>query len=96
MLHCCLRATLDPMKRFQKYMISQGWWDEAQDVKLLDEERMAVLKALETAENRGPPSISELFNDVYDVPTANLKRQEKELHAHMAKYPGHYNNAGGH
>jgi 2-oxoisovalerate dehydrogenase E1 component alpha subunit len=87
-------ATLDPMKRFQKYMLSQGWWDEERDRQLLDEERMQVLKALETAETRGPPPISELFNDVYDTPTVNLKRQEKELHAHIAKYPDHYNSPG--
>ena len=87
-------ATLDPMARFQKYLIHRGWWDEARDVQLLDEERVEVLRALEAAEARGPPAISELFNDVYDVPTANLQRQEKELLAHIAKYPEHYSSSG--
>jgi 2-oxoisovalerate dehydrogenase E1 component alpha subunit len=87
-------ATLDPMTRFRKYMTSRGWWDEERDLQLLDEERMQVMKALETAESRGPPAVSELFNDVYDVPTAGLRRQERELHEHMAKYPEHYHSAG--
>lgn len=52
-----------------------------------------MLKALEAAESKGPPPVSELFNDVYDTPTAGLKRQEQELHAHMAKYPEHYSAA---
>ena len=75
-------------------MLSQGWWSEERNVKLLDQERMEVLKALETAESKGPPPLSELFNDVYDTPTANLRKQEKELHDHMEKYPEHYNSTG--
>lgn len=35
-------AALDPMRRLQKYMIGQGWWDADRDVQLLDEERMQV------------------------------------------------------
>ena len=87
-------AALDPMKRFQKYMLSQGWWDEDRDRELLDAERMEVLKALEAAEKKKPPPVSELFTDVYDTPTEALRRQEKELKEIIAKYPEYYKSNG--
>ena len=58
--------------------------------KIRDEERMAVLQAMEAAERRPPPKLDMLFTDVYESMPHHLQRQEEQLHSHMAKYPGKY------
>jgi 2-oxoisovalerate dehydrogenase E1 component alpha subunit len=84
-----------PVKRFRNYMETKGWWSEAEENSLREEERKQVLTALETAEKRPKPPVSELFTDVYDKKLPILEQQEAELQAHMAKYPEHYA-IGGH
>jgi len=83
-----------PIKRFRKYMESKGWWSEEQEVKLKEEERAAMLEALEVAEHRGKPAVTELFTDVYDEKIPVLVEQEQHLQEHMAKYPEHYFSSG--
>jgi 2-oxoisovalerate dehydrogenase E1 component alpha subunit len=83
-------AELCPLARTRRFMEGNGWWNADLETALRDEERLAVLTALETAERKGPPSLNELFSDVFDVVPPHLKRQEQELLAHMAKYPEHY------
>ena len=39
----------DPIRRLRGYMEKKGWWSEEQQTKLMDEERMGVLKALNEA-----------------------------------------------
>ena len=58
--------------------------------KIRDEERMAVLQAMEAAERRPLPKLDMLFTDVYESMPHHLQRQEQQLHSHMAKYPGKY------
>jgi 2-oxoisovalerate dehydrogenase E1 component alpha subunit len=87
---------LDPVKRVRTYLESKGWWDDAQEAAIRDAERAAVLNALEVAEKRPKPSVSELFSDVYKTMTPNLMRQEKELKAHIDLYPDYYNAGHGH
>ena len=72
------------------YVITTGWFDAAKEATIREEERAMVLKALETAEAKKKPSVDMLFDDVYETKTAHLLRQERELQAHMAKYPEHY------
>ena len=72
-------------------MENKGWWNETDEQTIRDEERVAVMDALTTAENRPKPDISELFEDVYKEIPENLKRQKAELEAHIEKYPDHYN-----
>lgn len=79
-----------PLKRLRKYMDAHNWWSDAQEADLRDTERLSVLQALEAAERKGPPSVAELFSDVYDVIPPHLLKQERELHEHMEKYPDHY------
>jgi 2-oxoisovalerate dehydrogenase E1 component alpha subunit len=83
-------SALCPLRRTRKYMEGNGWWSEELEKELRDEERLGVLTALETAERKGPPSLNELFSDVYDAVPKHLQRQERELLEHMAKYPEHY------
>jgi 2-oxoisovalerate dehydrogenase E1 component alpha subunit len=86
--------TTDPVARLRAYMEERGWWSEAQETELREKERQTVLDALQTAETRPKPSVSELFSDVYQDKPAHLIRQEQELHEHMSKYPEHYTSDG--
>ena len=88
--------TDDPIRRLRGYMEKQGWWSEEQQTKLMDEERMAVLKALNEAETKPKAEMDELFTDVYDVKPQSLLDQEAELHEHIAKYPDEYKVGGEH
>ncbi|CAE7621041.1 bckd-1A, partial [Symbiodinium microadriaticum] len=83
-----------PLRRLRAYMEGEGrgWWSDEQEAEVRDAERMGVLRALETAEKRPPPPVSELFADVYDVIPPHLAQQEEELYQHMEKYPEHYKN----
>lgn len=47
-------------------------------------------QALERAEGKPKPELSELFTDVYANKPRHLIEQEAELHAHMEKYPHLY------
>ena len=85
------QENLNPLTRVRTFMESKGWWNEEEDQKIRDEERLAVMQALTTAESRPKPNADLLFTDVYkDIPE-HLLKQQAELKEHMAKYPDHYN-----
>ena len=85
----------DPLSRLECFLKEHGWLTDAEVERMHENEKLAVLQAMEKAEKRAPPDVSQLFTDVYaDVPP-HLLAQERELHAHMAKYPDRYQ-AGGH
>lgn len=86
----------DPLARFRRYLERKGWWTPEEETQLRDSERLAVLRALERAETRPKPPLSELFTDVYAEKPAHLREQERELAEHVAKYPEHYNGGAGH
>lgn len=83
-------AHQNPMNRFRNYLEAKGWWDEASETSMKEEERAAVMLALETAEARPKPPRAELFNDVYAEIPEHLAKQQRELEEHIAKYPEHY------
>lgn len=57
--------------------------DEKKDAQLRKEYRNDAIKALKDASPVKYPSPRELFTDVYDIPTENLKEQYKELKEHL-------------
>ena len=61
-----------------------GWFDRCCGV------YQAVLRALETAEKREKPPVTELFSDVYKEKPAHLMEQEEELRRHIQNYPNDY------
>jgi 2-oxoisovalerate dehydrogenase E1 component alpha subunit len=69
---------------------SQGWWDAKVEQETRDLERVEVLRALESAENKSKPGTDELFTDVYAEIPAHIQEQKEELLAHIEKYPEHY------
>lgn len=80
----------DPVKRLNKFLDRHGWMSPDDIAKVRDEERMAVLQAMEAAERRPPPKLEMLFEDVYEEMPLHLQRQEQQLQEHLAKYPGKY------
>ena len=80
----------DPLQRLQAFLTNQGLLDSTSIVSIRDEEKLAVLQAMEQAEHRPNPPLDDLFQDVYDEMPLHLQRQEEELRQHIAKYPKRY------
>ena len=80
----------NPVTRLKLYLNNKQWWNEERDQNLRDAERLSVLNALESAEQKPKPSVTELFTDVYHEKPPHLVQQEKELKEHILKYPSHY------
>ena len=59
------KGTDNPIHRFRAYLVSQGWWSEAEESTLLAKHRTEVLKAFNRAEKLPKPKLGEMFNDVY-------------------------------
>ena len=80
-------SAFDPLRRFEKFLIKQGWMDDRTLAAIKDKERKAVLKALEAAEKRPLPKLETMFKDVYKDMPLNLLKQEESLQRHLKKYP---------
>ncbi|EGG20376.1 3-methyl-2-oxobutanoate dehydrogenase [Cavenderia fasciculata] len=80
----------NPMHRLRQYMLKRNWWTEDQDKEVVSSVRSQVRESLMRAEKQKKPAISELFTDVYDVPTKNLLEQKAELFEHLKLYPDEY------
>lgn len=77
----------NPVTRTRRFLELNGWWDEELEQAARREERIAVIKALETAEARPKPSLDTLFTDVYAEMPKHLQEQNAALLAHLQKYP---------
>ena len=80
----------DPLLRLEEFLKRHYNMTEDNFRQAEDEEKMSVLEHMRQAESKPKPSIDELFEDVYNEIPRNLKVQQEELHAHMAKYQKHY------
>lgn len=69
----------DPIERFKTYLTGKKLWSEKDEVALKEELKAQISAAIETAEPVPPPSVEELFDDVYAEKTAQLKKQEADL-----------------
>lgn len=83
-------TVFDPVKRLYRFMFKEGLMDENENATIKDEERVAVLRAMEKAEKTAKPDISFMFQDVYKNTNPNLKTQERDLHDHLKTYGEHY------
>ncbi|GAB2992829.1 thiamine pyrophosphate-dependent dehydrogenase E1 component subunit alpha [Psychrosphaera aestuarii] len=79
-----------PVERFRKYMVKQGWLDEAEDEKVKEQIKVQVLDALKVAEKVAKPALEEIVTDVYEEVPAHLQKQYEQLKAHILKYPESY------
>lgn len=59
---------------------------------------VGCVQALERAEAKPKPPLSELFTDIYHDKPPNVLEQEQQLHDHVTKYPDRYRmvEGGGH
>jgi len=76
----------DPILRFERFLKHFGWTDENDVASIEDEERVAVLRAMEAAEARPKPSLETMFEDVYYEKPPHLVRQEEELKRHLKEH----------
>ena len=89
------RRIREPMIRFRKWLVAQGWITDEEADKQQQQHKEMVLAALKEAEKVPVPHIDEIINDVYAEPTDALKEQLAELKQHIAKYPDAYPNTSG-
>ena len=76
----------DPLVRFDRFLKHFGWLDDNDIASIEDEERVAVLKAMEAAEARPDPKLDAMFEDVYHEKPPHLIRQEEELKLHLQRH----------
>jgi pyruvate dehydrogenase E1 component alpha subunit len=78
----------DPILRVRRLLLRRGALDEAADVRLRDEVREEIQRALREAAAFPPkPAVETLFEDVYAEPLRQQREQLEELEAAMAADP---------
>jgi len=81
----------NPLHRFRAFIVSQGWWSEAEDAALMKKNKSDVMKAFTRAEKLPKPKLTEMFNDVWavkkgeEVPSV-IMEQRAELGRLLKKY----------
>ncbi|MGR7920463.1 3-methyl-2-oxobutanoate dehydrogenase [Zobellella denitrificans] len=80
----------DPIARFRRWLLNQGWLDEAADQIATDALRQEVLEAVKEAEQVPKPRLDSLIEDVYAEPPPALKAQLEALREHIRRYPDAY------
>lgn len=84
----------NPITRFGRFLedFSQTGFKQADfEDKLRKKYREETIQALKNAITEKYPPIEDLFTDVYEELTPNLKEQMAELKEHLQKYGEHYN-----
>jgi len=76
----------DPLLRFDLFLRQFGWMDDDVAATIEDEERIAVLRAMDGAEKRPDPDVKHMFEDVYHEKPPHLVRQEDELRGHLERW----------
>ncbi|KAJ1562075.1 hypothetical protein HK405_000071 [Cladochytrium tenue] len=79
-----------PLTRFRKYLEAGGHWSEDSERDLRTKARRAVLDALGSAERAPLPPIDDLFTDVYDELTPELRRQRDEMRELVNRFPDRF------
>uniref|UniRef100_A0A6B2L6F6 2-oxoisovalerate dehydrogenase subunit alpha n=1 Tax=Arcella intermedia TaxID=1963864 RepID=A0A6B2L6F6_9EUKA len=80
----------NPITRLRLWLENQGLWDNNKNDQLKKEARESVIAAMKEAEVLQKPKISDLFTDVYDKETDQLRSDREKLFQHLAKYPNQY------
>lgn len=85
-----VRAADAPIPRLANYLHSRGLWDAEKEKNLIETAKAEVRKEFGLAQKRKKPSLSEMFEDVYQDKPEILKQQEAKMKEHIAKYPEEY------
>ncbi|KAI9633062.1 putative branched-chain alpha-keto acid dehydrogenase E1-alpha subunit [Dioszegia hungarica] len=81
----------NPLHRFRAYLVSKGWWTEADEKALLAKHKKDVMHAFARAEKLPKPKLGEMFTDVWAVKKgeqvpAVISEQRAELGRLLKKY----------
>jgi len=74
----------------RKYLEAKGWWSADEDIALRSSLRKEILQAFSRAEKMKRSPIKDLFMDIYEEPSEDLKEQMAELKSILEKYPEEY------
>ncbi|XP_054798735.1 2-oxoisovalerate dehydrogenase subunit alpha 1, mitochondrial-like [Prosopis cineraria] len=80
----------NPVNRFKRWVESNGWWDNREELELRESVKEQLLQAIQVAEKKQKPALEELFKDVYDQAPSNLQAQERQLRKTIKNHPGDY------
>lgn len=80
----------NPITRLRKWMENKGIWNEDLERELREKARKDVLAEFAAAEREQKPALKELFTDVYEELTPELKAQMAELKSVIETYPNEY------
>ena len=80
----------NPLTRLRKWMEAKMIWDDAKEKEARDSFRREVLREFSEAEREKKPALREMFEDVYEEMTDDLKAQMKELRRILDDYPDEY------
>ena len=80
----------NPVHRFYLWLLSMKWWTPEEEKLFKSQRRSEVLEAFNLAEKLKKPAISELFTDVYNTLTPQLKQQQAEMEETIKMYPEQY------
>ncbi|KAF8472041.1 thiamine diphosphate-binding protein [Kalaharituber pfeilii] len=80
----------NPITRLRKYLEAKNWWSADEDTALRGRLRKEILQAFAKAEKAKKPAIKNLFIDVFEEPSEDLKEQMAELKNVLEKYPEEY------
>ncbi|KAK9058288.1 hypothetical protein SSX86_023128 [Deinandra increscens subsp. villosa] len=84
------RDNQNPVKRFRLWIENEGWWSDRVESEHRSNIRKQLSQAIQAAERVEKPSVTDMFNDVYDVPTKNLSEQEIFLRENIKKHAKDY------
>ncbi|MCO5609090.1 hypothetical protein L7F22_063312 [Adiantum nelumboides] len=84
------RTRRDPVARLRLWLHNNEWWCDEEEDHLRQDLRAQMMIALQNAESRKKPGLSNLFEDVYDVMPQNLRDQEQQTRAVVCKFPKDY------
>ncbi|KAK9058285.1 hypothetical protein SSX86_023125 [Deinandra increscens subsp. villosa] len=84
------RDDQNPVKRFKTWVMNKGWWSDEAELEHRSSIRKQLSQAIQAAERVEKPPVTDMFNDVYDVPTKNLNEQEVFLRKTIKKYAQEY------
>lgn len=82
--------TCDPLTRLENFLTQHEWLNEEKAKEIRDEEKQAVIKAMNQAERKPRPKLDYMFTDVYHDMPPHLVEQQTQLHDHLSKYPNEY------
>jgi pyruvate dehydrogenase E1 component alpha subunit len=75
-----IRAATDPIVRFRNYLVKKKLWDDDREKKLVEEIDGEVDKAAKEAEQTAPPTMDELFQNVFATMPGYLKDELEYYH----------------